>query len=276
MFGTMIGNWLGVGREAEVYAWGDGAVVKLYRPGFRGHGAEAAVLGELNGRCGAPRLIEEVEYDGRRGLVIERLPGTDMLTAVQRHPWQLAGLSRQLATAHRRIHQVEAPTTLPDLREVMAARIEDVLLPPLLRDFALHTLDELPAGDRLCHGDFHPGNVLVDQNQIGVIDWANAARGVPEADHARTLMLLRWADPLPGTPPLVRRILTAGRGLFARNYARAYRRGSSETLHAVRSWLTVNLAARMSEGIEVEQPLLLHLLEQAHRTHARHNSVTTA
>jgi hypothetical protein len=27
---------------------------------------------------------------------------------------------------------------------------------------------------------------------------------VPDADHARTLLLLRWADPLPGTPLLSR------------------------------------------------------------------------
>jgi hypothetical protein len=30
----MIGSKLGAGREAEVYAWDDDAVVKLYRPGF--------------------------------------------------------------------------------------------------------------------------------------------------------------------------------------------------------------------------------------------------
>jgi len=266
MSATAMGSRLGIGREAEVYSWGDDAVVKLYWPGFRGQRAEAAVLAELNGRGGAPRLMDEIDHEGRRGLVLERLPGTDMLTAVQRHPWHLTRLSRQLAGAHRRIHQVEAPNALPDLREVMAARIEHASMPTPLRDFALQTLETLPAGDRLCHGDFHPGNVLVDRDKMGVIDWPNAARGVPEAGHARTLLLLRWADPLPGTPPLVRSILATGRALFARSYARAYRRGSSETLHGVRSWLTANLAARMSEGIEVEQSRLLGLLEQAHRT----------
>ena len=40
---------LGAGREAEVYAWGDGAVLKLYRPGFGGHGAEATALRALDG-----------------------------------------------------------------------------------------------------------------------------------------------------------------------------------------------------------------------------------
>lgn len=266
MSAARIGPKLGVGREAEVYAWGDDAVVKLYRPGYRGHRAEAAALTELNGRGGAPRLIEVVDHDRRHGLVIQRLPGIDMLTAVQQRPWLLRHLSRRLATTHLRIHEVRPSGAMADLREVMAARIQEAPLPPHLRDFVLPLLKGLPVGDRLCHGDYHPGNVLVEGDRIGVIDWANAARAVPEADHARTLLLLRWADPLPETRPLIRGMLAAGRSLFARTYARAYRRGSPRPLRDVRSWVTVNVAARMSEGIEAEFPKLLRLLERARST----------
>ena len=49
----IIGPKLGAGREAEVFAWGDDAVLKLYRLGYRGHDAEAAALAALNGRGGA-------------------------------------------------------------------------------------------------------------------------------------------------------------------------------------------------------------------------------
>jgi aminoglycoside phosphotransferase (APT) family kinase protein len=49
------------------------------------------------------------------------------------------------------------------------------------------------------HGDYHPGNVLLAADRVAVIDWPTAARGAPEADHARTRLLLRWADPLPDT-----------------------------------------------------------------------------
>jgi aminoglycoside phosphotransferase (APT) family kinase protein len=86
----------------------------------------------------------------------------------------------------------------------LAARIAGAGLPPPLREHAVRVLDALPDGDRLCHGDYHPGNVLVAADRVGVIDWANAACGVPEADHARTVLLLRWADPLPGTPVIAR------------------------------------------------------------------------
>jgi len=49
----------------------------------------------------------------------------------------------------------------------------------------------MPDGDRLCHGDFHPINVLGDLAQPLVIDWLDAARGAPAADACRSYLLLR-------------------------------------------------------------------------------------
>jgi Phosphotransferase enzyme family len=265
----VIGPKVGAGREAEVFAWGDDAVVKLYRPGYQGHRAETTVLAQLDGRAGAPRLIDVVEHDGRRGLVLERLPGSDMLTSLQRRPWRLVALAEQLAEAHLVVHDVLGSEDLPDLRQLLTARIQDAPLQPQLRDFALRVLDGLPAGDRLCHGDYHPGNVLVADDRVSVIDWANAARGVPEADYARTLLLLRWADPLPGTPLISRGLMAAGRSLFARTYVATHRRGSLQPQRDVGSWLTVSAAARMSDGIEVEWPKLIGLLDRAWREATR-------
>jgi len=265
----MIGAKLGAGREADVYAFGDDAVVKLYRPGFAGHGAEALALANLDGHGVAPKLIDTTDCDGRPGLVLERLTGSDMLSLLQQQPWRVLDLAHALASAHLAMHQVEAPTDLPEVRQVLAARINDAVMPTRLRDYALRVLDGLPDGDRLCHGDYHPGNVLLAGDRVAVIDWPGAARGAPEADHARTRLLLRWADPLPGTSPVFRALITAGRSVFAHSYARAYRRGSTQPLRRSDAWLIVHAAARISEGIEVEHPTLIAFLDRGLQKAAR-------
>jgi hypothetical protein len=260
----MTGPKLGAGREADVYAWGDAAVLKLFRPGFGGHRAEAAALRSLDGGGIAPRLLDVVERGGRTGLVLERFDGPDMLTLLRRRPWRMRGLAAALATAHIAVHRLVAPADLPEQRQLLAARIRDAALPPRLRSLATRLLDGLPDGDRLCHGDYHPGNVLVTADRVAVIDWVGAARGVPESDHARTLLLLRWADPLPGTPPLSRALIAAGRALIASRYARTYRRGSPPPPE-LDTWLLVHAAARLSEGIQDEEARLIGILDRGVR-----------
>ncbi|MFI8523863.1 phosphotransferase [Promicromonospora sukumoe] len=263
-----IGPRIGVGREAEVYAWGPDAVVKLYRSGFDGHHTEALALAGLAGYRVAPALVDVVTRDGRPGLVLERVAGADMLDVLRRRPWQVRALARTLAETHLAVHEVLGPADLPDVRQVLAARIGGATLSRELRGFALRLLDGLPSGDRLCHGDYHPGNVMVGGDRVSVIDWPNAARGVPEADHARAILLLQWADPLPavprGGPGLAKRgLIAAGRSMLTRGYALTYADGAPGELRDLESWLVVHAAARLSEGVADERARLLDWLVRA-------------
>jgi len=48
----------------------------------------------------------------------------------------------------------------------------------------------------VCHGDFHPGNVMVDGERVtGVLDWSGAQLGDPERDVAVTLVLTAVMGP---------------------------------------------------------------------------------
>src|SRR5262249_32734508 len=148
----VLGSVIASGREAEVYALDgdDRAVVKLFRPGFGGHAAEAAALAQLDDSRVAPRLLDTVRVDGRGGLILQRLDGLDMLALLGRQPWRVLSLARELANAALRIHRLQAPAALPDQIEVLRERIAATDLEARLRDCALRVLDTLPAGDRLC------------------------------------------------------------------------------------------------------------------------------
>jgi len=174
-----------------------------------------------------------------------------------------------MAEAQLRINREPAPVDLPDLVEVLATRIAATGLDRQLRQFALRCLTTLPAGDRLCHGDLHPANVLITAGQPAVIDWGNATRAAPDADLARTmlllllLLLLRHADPLPGTSPLTRSMIAAGRTAFTRAFVRAYRHRSAQPPRQVDQWTIVHAAARLAEGITVEEPILVEIIRRA-------------
>jgi fructosamine-3-kinase len=273
-----LGSKIAEGREAEVYAWdgtGD-AAVKLYRPGYSGYVAEAAALAQLDATELAPRLIETVRIDERIGVVMERLDGVDMLAVMQRRPWHMAKMANMLAEAAVRIHRVQAPPDLPDLVNVLGERIAGADLDQRLRDFALQVLATLPSGDRLCHGDFHPGNAVVTTDGTSIIDWVGAARGAPAADFARTLLLLRQADPLPGTPFISRVMLSVGRFAFARIFARSYRNRAPQDLLHVDRWTVVNAAARLAEGISAERTRLIGIVDAAYRAHAQLTGVDSS
>jgi hypothetical protein len=59
-------------------------------------------------------------------------------------------------------------------------------------------------------------------------------------------------------------VIAAGRSLLAARYVRTYRRGGPP-VRQVDGWFLVHAAARLSEGIPVEQARLIGLLDRAHR-----------
>ncbi|MEU8301313.1 hypothetical protein AB0C04_28990 [Micromonospora sp. NPDC048909] len=104
-------------------------MLKLHRPGFEGHHAEAAVLGALDGAGLAPRLHDVVDHEARTVLVLDRFDGPNIFTLLQRRPWRVLGLARALGDAHRAVHDVAAPADLPDLRRALAARMLVIAVP---------------------------------------------------------------------------------------------------------------------------------------------------
>ncbi len=70
------------GRTAEIYSWGDGHILKLYRDWWPSHWVEyEARIGRAVHAAGipSPGAQEIIEVNGRRGLIYERFDGVSML-----------------------------------------------------------------------------------------------------------------------------------------------------------------------------------------------------
>lgn len=256
---------VGEGREAELFAWEDGRVLRLLR---RQGGREqlereaAAMRAALSAGVRAPEAFEVVEVEGRPGLVMERVDGPDLLTEIGRRPWILFGAARVSSRFHAQLHGVRAPADVLDLRTKVRRGIEQGgALPRELAERALSLLEGLPDGEALCHGDFHPANLLMASDGPVLIDWANVSRGEPTADVARTMMIVRLGEPPPGTSPVVRLLALVGRRVLLSTYLRAYRAERALDEEALGRWEYVRAAERLAaERIPEEESKLLRML----------------
>ena len=257
------------GREAEMFAWGDGNVLRLLRPGFNPASLENEIRAlKLAHECGVPvpQPGERVSVDGREGVVLERIKGTDLLTELGRAPWTVVRAGRMCGSVHARMHACRVDDdALPPLKRKLEGQLASPLVPPELADIAKKGLDALPDGDALCHLDFHPANVMRNAKGPVVIDWPNATKGAPEADVARTLLLVVAGEPLSPTP--VMRVLTKiGRDLFKWLYLGSYMRERPLDKTEVQRWALPIAVARLAEDIEVERPGLLRRIGKLRRS----------
>ena len=261
---TDLGRPIGLGRTAEVFARGDDEAVKLLRPGIPeivGE-REASVAALVDGAgVGAPRFGGTTRIDGRLGLVYERLEGPSMLERLVSNPLGIDRLARRFAELHAAMHDADGSGLLDQKTELrrMIDRAGDHL-PDASRVAALARLDALPAGHAICHGDMHPGNVLMTSSGPVVIDWMTSSCGSPAGDVARTLFLLRHSR-IPGYMPRIQRNLVAlARRRIGSVYLRRYHALRTMDQVDIDSWRLPVLAAHLGEGIEEERPAVLALL----------------
>lgn len=223
------GQLLGHGARADVYSWGEGKALKLFwegtnPEGVAGEGAAAKAIRDagLAGDAGlaVPDCFGTVTVEGRPGIIYERVDGPTMSEYGLSRPWLLPRLGRQTARLHAAMHEIVVPDTYPAQRPALERRIRAAgQLGDDVRDAALQALATLPDDSRLCHGDFHLGNIILGPKGPVVIDWPDAKRGSATADVARTVLLMRGI-PSHGSTPIQRQALRLLVGAFLRSYLR--------------------------------------------------------
>jgi hypothetical protein len=131
------------GREAEMFAWEEGAILRLMRePGAEGRNQRQAAAMEAARSRGVrvPAVLGATTVVGRPGLIMERIEGPDLLTLVGRRPWTVFRVARICGEVHAQLHEVQAPRVIPPLKEALKRRMATVA-PQHLAEIALAALD---------------------------------------------------------------------------------------------------------------------------------------
>ncbi|HEY8123336.1 MAG TPA: aminoglycoside phosphotransferase family protein [Myxococcota bacterium] len=209
-----LGERIAEGAAAEIFAFGAGRVVKLFRPEY----AYIADVEEHRTRAvnsvrdlRSPQLLGRTQIGGRKGIILEHVRGATLLA----EPAPPAEKAAELARLHVEIHACTAPA-LPSWRAVV-----DEVAAKLVRDERARFLARvatMPDGDRTYHGDFHPGNVIRSERGLVTVDWPNACLAHPAADVARSFVLLRYQGLGAAAPAR----LVEARRAFATAYLNAY------------------------------------------------------
>ena len=195
-------------------------------------------------------------------LVMERVPGQPLIEVKR------IGIAALMAHLMVRLHDLDARVLLdaltPEERAVMT--FEGFLgqlgsrvtrgslegLSPAMAWLSAHRPPE-PPRPVICHGDFHPFNILMSEGNVtGVVDWPNAVIADPAYDVAATRSIISTTPvelfvAARALRPLVR---LAGRNMVAR-FTAAYRRRRplhGETLAYYEAASTIRGLVRVAEA----------------------------
>lgn len=269
---VMKGPLIGEGRTAEVFAWGEARALKLYRPEFpqewilrEAHIAET--VGKVCPFAPASDGLIEIEDGGvrRTGLLYERVSGPTMLQAIVRQPWRLPALTRQFARLHAALHDIRGPALagLPRQRDQIRGDIRRSPVSEAVKRRALAALERRPAGDSLCHRDFHPDQVIMAPRGLVVLDWLTAGVGDPVSDIARTSLMISARSLPPNYPPLKAALLQLLRGAMHRLYLRDYGQARPFDRAELEAWRAILAIGRLTEHIPGEESYLRALIKRA-------------
>lgn len=256
---------IGQGNTAEIFLYEPGTVLKLFRDGF----PESGVMKEWRVTCSVqsvyermPKTLRLVQYGDRWGILYELAEGQDLFHRIGADPFLLLTVGKKLAQLHAEIHEKEISGILT-VREKLRQEIgwAEALTESEKKQITA-LLERLPDRNRLCHFDFHPGNIMTDGEQVRVLDWLTACSGDPAADIARTCILFKYGEVRNGDR-MTRLILKATKACARRSYVRNICRFSGIKRREIEQWTVPVAAARLSEWLtEHEREQLLKLIRK--------------
>ena len=178
------------GVHGTVYLYDEERIVKLYCPEISREETEKEQrLARKAFIIGVPGAItfETVRCGNRYGIIYEKIRSDTLGHAIASAPEKLEAYATRYAELARKLHGIRTTDPLfPELKAELRRRL------PLLGDFCtdsdLALLEDLigciPASDSLIHGDLHPGNVMIQDGELLLIDMPELMRGSPKWDLA--------------------------------------------------------------------------------------------
>ena len=188
-----------------------------------------------------PKLLDVLKVDEKWAIQTEYISGKTLQQLMDEHPEKTDEYLELFLTLQMEVHSKTSPL-LNKLKDKLDREICETTLDATTR-YELHTrLEAMPKHKKVCHGDFNPSNIIInEQNEPYIIDWAHVAQGNASADVARTYLLF----------------CLEGKEQLAEKYLEGFCEKSGTEKRYVQNWLPIVAAAQSVKENMEERELLL-------------------
>ena len=191
-----------------------------------------------------PKIEEVTKIDGKWAIISTFIEGKTLAELMAEHPEKEDEYLNLFVDIQVKILSQKAPL-LNKLKDKMKRKISETDLDATTR-YELETrLNGMPNHTKVCHGDFNPSNIIIDESGIPyVIDWSHATQGNASADAARTYLLFSLRQPE-----------------LADKYLKLFCTKSNTAKQYVQHWLPIVAASQMVKGLEDEKEFLMKWID---------------
>ena len=178
------------GVHGTVYLYDEERILKLYNPEVSRETVEKErALAREAFIIGVPTSIPyEVAVCGSRyGIIFEKIRSDSLGHLISSRPDMMEQYAVQYAALARTLHGIHTQRTVfPELKAELEQRLPRLV--PFCTEADMRLLEDLitriPDADNLIHGDLHPGNIMVQDGELLLIDMPDLMRGSPVWDLA--------------------------------------------------------------------------------------------
>lgn len=176
-----------------------------------------------------------------------RMPALLAALHARLHDLDARALERQLTVAHCPTERMSVASDLAAMQaRIAAARLDGL---EVGMQWVLANRPSPPTTTAICHGDFHPLNILLDRRAVsGVLDWAWSKIDDPAWDIGATVALMTQGP--VALPTVLLGVATVARRWLIGRYVRAYAALRPLDLAAVRYYEALRSLAMLVEAGE--------------------------
>lgn len=204
-----------------------------------------------------------LSIDNRIGIVYDRVFGMIMMESMTSKPLKIHKYAKKLAELHFSMHK-DIDVNILSFKERLIDNIKITdLLGSNCKEKLITYTNNLPDGNNLCHGDFHPDNILMVDDKYYIIDWMTATKGDSLGDVARTIIMFKYAV-VPDTMSKLQKItINMFRNKLLKQYVKDYVKISGVSIEVIEKWKLPVAAARLVEWVpEQEKKKLLKFIHE--------------